>query len=143
MEALFDTNGGIGDVEWRGRLSRLADEQVREQALALENAVIVSWWRHPKSSIDSGTSFEWLRDLGGTLIELYCKCDSAIASERFVSRTRHAGHLDKLRSPEEIEERFKYFESLGPLRIGNLVEVETESVSDLRDVLDRLVSTEV
>jgi shikimate kinase len=46
LEALFDTEG-VGDVEWRTRLSRAADEILREKAVRSEGAVITSWWRHP------------------------------------------------------------------------------------------------
>src|SRR5690349_22393578 len=73
LEALFDSLG-VGDAEWRRRLSRAADEVLRRQALASHGAVLASWWRHPASGEESGTPCEWLRSLPGALVELHCVC---------------------------------------------------------------------
>ena len=41
LEALFESHG-IGDADWRSRLSRLADQELIAQATKLPSAVITS-----------------------------------------------------------------------------------------------------
>jgi shikimate kinase len=93
LEALFESRG-VGDAEWRRRLSRIADQELIERATKLPAAVIASWWQHPRSLAASGTPSEWLRTLRGEVIEIYCVCKPSIAASRFVQRTRHPGHVD-------------------------------------------------
>src|SRR6185436_9292554 len=83
LEALFESLG-VGDGEWRMRLSRAADEVLRRQVLGSRGAVVASWWRHPLSEAPSGTPTEWLSSLPGALIEIYCKCRPETAAERFL-----------------------------------------------------------
>lgn len=137
LDDLFNKQG-IGDATWRTTLSRAADEILREQALQSDGSVIVSWWRHPASSSASGTPIEWLSELQGGLIEVYCSCDPAVASARFTSRTRHAGHLDRLKSSTDVRKQFEEHAALGPLGLGPLVEVNTDKDVDLADVLSQL-----
>ncbi len=42
--------------------------------------------------------------LPGTIIEVFCRCDQAVASARYRARagTRHAGHFDTVRTGEEL-----------------------------------------
>jgi AAA domain-containing protein len=143
LEDLFNEKG-IGDLHWRTTLSRTADEILRERAFRSENSIIVSWWRHPASTIVSGTSIEWLSDLPGALIEIRCICDPTIAAERFRSRIRHRGHLDQSKTPVDLVASFQQQAALGPLGIGHLIEVNTESTVELTDLLSRLnaLSTE-
>ena len=54
LEALFD-GLGVGDADWRRRLSRSADLVLQRLALGAPGAVISSWWQHPSSPIPSGT----------------------------------------------------------------------------------------
>lgn len=139
LEALFNEKG-IGDVHWRSILSRTADEILRERASRSESSIIVSWWRHPASILDSGTPIDWLSDLRGVLIEIYCICDPAIAVERFKSRIRHRGHLDQFKVSADLLAAFQQQAALGPLGIGHLVEVNTEASVELADVLFRINS---
>ena len=134
LEDLFRERG-VGDLEWRATLSRAADEILRDRALRSESSVIVSWWRHPASTSISGTSIHWLSELQGHLIEVHCVCDPLTAADRFKSRTRHAGHLDDVRTPRNLQRIFEQHASLGPLRIGPLLEVNTGEYVDLADVL--------
>src|SRR5438105_13412545 len=62
LEAMFDDEG-VGDGEWRTRLSRAADDVLKEKAFQSNGAVITSWWRYPASDLDSGTSVEWIASL--------------------------------------------------------------------------------
>lgn len=45
-----------------------------------------------------------LRRLPGTVVEVFCRCDRAVALERYRARTgsRHAGHFDADRYVEEL-----------------------------------------
>jgi glucokinase len=106
LEALFESRG-IGDAGWRRRLSRIADQELIEQAIKLPAAVITSWWHHPKSSVTSGTPSEWLLSLQGEIVEIYCVCRPSVAASRFVGRNRHAGHVDSRHTFEGLLASFK------------------------------------
>ncbi|HSK80831.1 MAG TPA: AAA family ATPase [Thermoanaerobaculia bacterium] len=137
LEALFDSLG-VGDAEWRKRLSRAADEVLRRQALHSHGAVIASWWRHPASHEESGTPSEWLRSLPGALLELHCACKPEVAAERFLARKRHEGHLDRFKSHTEILAGFRQLATLGPLGVGRVVEVNTEQRPELAALLSEI-----
>lgn len=139
LEDLFNKKG-IGDVHWRTILSRAADEVLREQACQSDGSVIVSWWRHPASTLASGTPTEWLLELRGTLIEINCSCDPAIAVDRFKSRIRHSGHLDQFKTHGDLLAIFQQQAALGPLGIGRLVRVNTERNVKLEDVISEIDS---
>lgn len=139
LEDLFNEKG-IGDVHWRTILSRTADEILRVRASRSESSIIVSWWRHPASTLVSGTPIEWLSDLRGSLIEISCICDPAIAVKRFKSRIRHRGHLDEFKSSADLLAAFQQQAALGPLGIGRLIEVNTETTVELADVLSQIIS---
>jgi hypothetical protein len=138
LEALFD-GLGAGDTEWRARLSRAADRVMCRQAGRMRGAVLSSWWRHPKSSAESGTPVGWLRLLPASVVELHCRCRPPIAAERFIARTRHAGHLDDLKTQAELLASFEESAALGPLGLGRVVEINTEDPPDLDAVLLALV----
>ncbi len=125
LEALFDSLG-IGDADWRTRLSRSADEVLRRLATQMNGAVLASWWRHPKAEGESGTPIEWLSSLPGKLVEVYCVCEPRIAAGRFLGRTRHAGHLDRMKNPEDLAADFERLAALGPLGVGTGVRASTE-----------------
>ncbi len=143
LEKLFNEKG-VGDAQWRTELSRAADETLREQtlrskkALRSDGSVIASWWRHPASSSSSGTPIDWLSELQGELIEVHCICSPVVAAERFITRKRHSGHLDRLKSSVDLLKQFEQHASLGPLHIGRLIEVNTEGDVELADVLSEI-----
>ena len=137
LEALFN-NEGIGDAAWRTRLSRAADEVLREKALCEGGAVITSWWRHPSSQVDSGTPVEWLSSLPGIMIELHCVCSPQVAAERFLSRKRHEGHLDHLKTRAEVLANFQQQAALGPLGIAQVLEVNTEQRVEINALLAQI-----
>ena len=139
LEDLFNEKG-VGDLNWRTSLSRAADDVLRERAGRSDSSVIVSWWRHPSSTSLSGTPIEWLSKLQGTLIEVNCVCDPAIAVERFKTRIRHRGHLDHLKTNDDLLPAFQQQAALGPLGIGRLVSVNTEGNVELEDLLSGIYS---
>ena len=125
LEALFDKHG-IGDGAHRSALSRDADLELETRAMSLPGAVLVSWWRHPASRVESGTPTGWLSRLPRQIVELHCRCRPEVACERFFARTRHPGHLDQLRNPAEELARFRTFDAFGPIGLATVVEADTE-----------------
>lgn len=139
LEALFESLG-TGDADWRLRLSRSADLVLQRQAMRSYGAVLASWWKHPRSPFESGTSPHWLHALPGQLIELHCCCKPEVAVQRFFARQRHAGHLDDSRSEQEDFLRFQEAADWGALGAGRLVEVNTEQPFELLALLDEIAS---
>jgi hypothetical protein len=138
LESIF-RRAGVGNEEWRRKLSREADCELRRQAERSSGAVLCSWWKHPRSEVESGTPSEWLSSLQGRLIEVHCRCSAATAARRYASRTRHPGHLDGFRSEEELRASFTVQASFGPLGIGSLVEIDSENAMDLQAVADAVI----
>jgi hypothetical protein len=137
LEAMFKSRG-VGNAQWRTQLSRAADEALQESALRTDNAVVASWWRHPASRVDTGTPVEWLSSLPGVVVELYCVCSPQVAAERFVSRRRHEGHLDHLKTHAELLASFQQQAALGPLGVGRIVKVDTEGDVERRTLLAQI-----
>ncbi|MEU5219571.1 AAA family ATPase [Streptomyces sp. NPDC020807] len=111
LEALYDSLG-VGDQQWRRRLSRAADDVLYATAADAGRAVLVNWWHRDSSPAR-------LRALGGRLVEVHCACDVALVAERFRSRQRHPGHLDRELTPEALRERVAGWAARpGPLGVG-------------------------
>lgn len=147
LEALFDSLG-IGDADWRKRLSRSADEVLRRLATQMEGAILATWWRHPKAGGESGTPIEWLPSLPGKRVEVHCVCDPRVAAERFLGRTRHGGHLDSTKNSEGLVAGFERLAALGPLGVGTVVRASTDGDGSgfgglVREILDHLQSTKI
>jgi RimJ/RimL family protein N-acetyltransferase len=137
LEAMFNSQG-VGNAEWRTRLSRAADEILQEKSARADGAVITSWWRHPASRVDSGTPVEWLLSLAGVAVEVHCVCDPHIATERFLTRRRHEGHLDKFKTHAKLLVSFQEQAALGPLGFARLVKVNTEQSIELETLLAQI-----
>ena len=134
LESLFETKG-IGDAEWRSKLSRESDRLLEERAMNSDGAVIVSWWRHPLSKSTSGTPVDWLSQLTSNVVEVYCTCDPTVAATRFQQRRRHDGHLDRNKLHSDLVESFKEQAAFGPLGIGRLIKVDTNQEIDEQDLI--------
>ena len=122
LEQLFDERG-VGDVEWRQRLSLASNHLFRGEAEAQRRVVLASHWRPPGLDGPSGTPTEWLSKHYDRVVELYCLCPVEVASRRFTTRSRHAGHLDGRRTPEEVEAWMRRYERHLPLGIGTQVRI--------------------
>lgn len=133
LESLF-VSLGVGDAAWRSRLSRAADHLLGELVERSAGAVVVSWWRHPLSEMDSGTDTAWLLSLSGRVVELHCDCRAEVAADRFFGRARHAGHLDGYKSVAEELSKFQRVRALGPLGVGPVFVCNTEFPVDVRAV---------
>jgi|SRR6185312_765048 len=134
LEALFE-GLGVGDAEWRNRLSRAADVVLQRLAAQTAGAVLASFWRHPRTSGESGTPPGWIAALSGKVVEVHCLCPPEVAAERFLARKRHDGHLDRDKRREDLVADFARLAALGPLGIGPLVRVDTGGIVDLGGVL--------
>ena len=133
LEASFTRAAPI-DPEERFLLSRRADGNLRKRAEYLGRAILVSFWRRPELSATSGTPTEWIARLP-QVIEVHCTCAPETAATRFLARSRHPGHGDADKDPGEILAQFQGLAALGPLGVGPLVEVSTETAPSITPVL--------
>jgi tRNA uridine 5-carbamoylmethylation protein Kti12 len=129
LERLYETRG-VGDAVWRRALSREADRILQHDATASDGAVLVSLWHMAGMPHDSGTPCEWLSALSTHIVHVHCVCDPHAAARRFIQRTRHHGHLDDAKRPDEIVERIRALSSLPPPVIGTRIDVDTTRTPD-------------
>lgn len=130
LERLFDAKG-VGDIAWRRALSRESDVLFRAEAERSSGAILVSFWRLPGMPPESGTATDWLPGLSTRIVNLHCECPPTIAAARYNQRRRHRGHLDDLRSHEEVRTTIKSVADLKPLEIGTRVQCDTLFEVDL------------
>lgn len=136
LEARFP-GGSIADEE-RARLSRLADHDLQQAVGSVPSAVVVSWWRPVGTDSPSGTPTDWLFDLEQR-IELHCIYEPRVCAERFVTRTRHPAHGDsRWHDLDDIEDRFRQRQDLGPLGIGPIVTVDTTDQVNIDSVVESI-----
>lgn len=138
LERLFESHPQI-DTALRQRLSRESDQLFIEQARALDSAVLVSFWRPPDRSVNYGTPTAWLNSSDLLVIELHCRCDPAVAYERFINRVRHPGHNDVQRL-DGLAQQMENLAAIGPLGLWPLVEIETNDLRALDDLTSAAVS---
>jgi len=125
LERLFDEKG-VGDADWRRRLSREADAILqRDVSASSTGAVVTSFWRVPGMADDSGTPTDWLIALAAPVVHVRCECPPAIAAERFLRRSRHPGHLDGSRSSADVRSSIEAMAALGPPALGRHVSIDT------------------
>ena len=57
-----------------------------------------------ESSFHRSVAASELHALPGEVLEVFCRCDLEVAASRYRARacTRHAGHFDQIRTPEEL-----------------------------------------
>jgi adenylylsulfate kinase-like enzyme len=137
LEGLYEALG-IGDADWRRRLSRASDEIFQRLAQRSCGAVLTSFWRNAGMPADSGTPAEWISSTSERLVEVHCLCDPEIAAMRFTKRIRHPGHLDSTRRGEDVLSQFQALAAMGPLGLGKLLTVDTAKEIDLSLVVDQV-----
>ncbi len=130
LEDLFRL-AGIGDPAWRRQLSQRADVAFQRAALAEPAAVLTSWWKHPASTLDSGTPTSWLVTPPGLALEVHCTCDPSVAADRFLRRRRHPGHLDERWSRETLLAMLMEQRRHGPLFPARSLVIDTQDPLDL------------
>ncbi len=136
LDMLF-AERGVGNVEWRTALSREADERFVDAAQQLGGACLVSWWRRPRSSTQSGTPTEWLSNLATPIVEVHCRCHVDTAVDRFLDRQRHPGHLDSIRTRSSLLTEFSNFDAR-PLGVGPVVDCDSEAEVDVTSLLQSI-----
>jgi predicted kinase len=78
-----------------------------------------------------------LSRLPGQVVEVFCRCRREVAAARYAARagTRHAGHFDRQRSPEELWND----EVAEPVAGGwPLIELDTNNAVDFNDLVRRI-----
>jgi hypothetical protein len=130
LERLFDAKG-VGDAAWRRALSRESDALFRDEAERSNGALLVSFWRLPGMPPDSGTPTDWIPTLSARIVNLHCECPPTIAAARYCQRRRHPGHLDDIKSRDEVLRTIQGVAGLKPLEVGARVECDTSFEVDL------------
>jgi thymidylate kinase len=134
LERLFESKG-VGDAAWRRALSRESDKILVKEAEASSGAVLVSFWRVPGMSPQSGTPIGWLASLHGCVVNIHCSCDPQVAARRFLQRKRHPGHLDGERSYPKVAASFRELALLAPPEIRMRIGVDTTQEPNIADLV--------
>jgi predicted kinase len=118
----------VADVEASRQLGRAAvAAMIAVAAQAPLGAVI-------ESNFYRSFAVELLSQLPGNVVEVFCRCDQAVAAERYRARagTRHAGHFDTVRSADELWND----EICEPVAGGwPVLEIDTNQAFDLLTVM--------
>lgn len=127
LDALFDSE----PLTDPGRRSAgVPMKQFVSEALATDEAVVVSSWRRPELSESSGTPTAGLEQ-SVDLVEVFCDCPPLVAIRRFEARRRHVRHDDQIRGNNDLLNQFTALASLGPIGVGSLVCVDTSTYVDV------------
>ncbi len=126
LETLFETRG-VGDADWRHKLSREADVLFKQEAESKNKVVLVSHWRPKDALVNYGTPSDWLTDTYSTVIEVYCNCSTSVAANRFTSRVRQTGHVDESRTSIEIDEWLSEYAAHLPIGLGRCILINSAS----------------
>jgi glucokinase len=137
LERLFELRG-IGDANWRRRLSRESDLIFQWESENSAGGLLVSHWHLPGMPVDAGTPTEWLARLSTRIVNVHCECPIELAAARYRQRKRHRGHLDYANSPTEILESIRALASLQRAALGERVSVNTSVEIDLVNLIERI-----
>ena len=136
---------GVGDRVWRQSLSLRSNRLFEKDAQQHLHVILISHWRPEGYSKYSGTPIAWINAHYDRVIEVYCQSTIDDATNRFVQRERHPGHLDKEKSRKEIVEWMHRYEEYLPLNLGGLVTINNTSnlsVIGVADSIRRLINYE-
>jgi predicted kinase len=127
-EALMDVLGWPSSIEESLTLGRAAVMALLEVASTSRGAVLDSTF--------FPYAFPRITALPGPLIEVRCSCPKAVAQARYRARTgtRHGGHLDLERQPDELWNE----QNSAPLGIAPVIIVDTTAPVDVSDIADRI-----
>lgn len=87
-----------------------------------------------ESNFYRSVAVERLGRLPGTVVEVFCRCDRAVANDRYRARarTRHPGHFDSVRTAEDLGND----DVTEPVSGGwPVLEVDTNHPVDVTDVV--------
>jgi adenylate kinase family enzyme len=127
-EALTGALGPPATIEESRRLGRAAVMAMLAMARSAPGAVLDSTF-YPYT-------VPHLERLNGMLIEIRCRCPREVAQMRYLARseTRHPGHFDDERPPEELWNEHH----TEPLGLGPLIEVDTTVAVDVGPLAERI-----
>src|SRR6266566_7872719 len=118
-EALADALG-LGDEEWSNRVGDAAAEVLFRLSATFTDAIAEGWWRGARRGRALG-------EFAGA-VEVFCRCDPAVAVRRVRSRHgagRHPIHRD-VSNPSIIAQAAATAATVLPLGLGGpLIEVDT------------------
>lgn len=129
-EALFDALGGSAcDAAHSKRLSDAAMEVLFALAAHCPRVVLDANFKpcEPRQR-------DRIAGLGGTIVEVYCRCAPEEAALRFERRAeaRHPAHALKRLTPEMLAQYDR------PVAIGTVIEVDTSTPPDFAALLQRV-----
>lgn len=127
-EALADALGQPADVEQSRRLGRAAVRVMLRVAADCPGAVLDSTWFPEVRPL--------VEQLPGPLVEVRCVVSLDVARSRYDARaaTRHPGHLDRLRTEQEL-----WGSPSEPLGVGPVVRVDTDGPVETADVAAKVL----
>ena len=127
-DALMGVLGPPATVEDSRRLGRAAVMAMLALAKSALGAVLDSTF-YPYT-------VPHLTRLDGVVVEVRCRCPREVAQQRYQARsaTRHTGHLDDERPPEELWNEHH----LTPLGLGPLIEVDTTAPVDIAGLAEHV-----
>lgn len=124
-EALMDRLGAPATVEESRKLGAAAVTALLRLARGCNAAVIDSTWY--------AYTLPLVRELPGSVVEIRCRVDAAVAQDRYGRRVRDERHLDALRTEDEL-----WSGEVLPLGVGPLIEVDTNEPVDVPDLVNRI-----
>lgn len=129
-EALFDSlRGPAGDQAYSKRLSAAAMDMLFALAAHCPRVVLDANFRP-----DDPHQREHVAALGGTLVEVHCRCAPDEAMRRYARRaeTRHPTHALRRITPELIARHDP------PMGLGRVIEVDANAPVDFEALLQRV-----
>ena len=88
----------VPDVEASRQIGRAAVRAMLALATESRRGAVL------ESNFYRSVARDELGALPGCVVEIFCRCDAAVAARRYRARagTRHAGHFDAVRTPDEL-----------------------------------------
>jgi predicted kinase len=128
-EALMDVLGYPASVEQSRTLGRAAVMAMLNVAASSQDGAVLDSTFFPYA-------FPRLKSLPGSLVEVHCRCPRALAVARYSARspTRHAGHLDADRQPDELWNE----QNTRPTAIAPAIVVDTTAPVDVKAVVRQI-----
>jgi len=124
----------VPDVETSRQLGRAAVRAMLAVAAEAPRGVVI------ESNFYRSVAAASLRRLPGSLVEVFCRCEREVAAARYRERagSRHSGHFDSIRTPDELWNE----EVAEPVAGGwEVVEVDTTRPVHLAEVMRTLRRT--
>ncbi len=139
LENLFEDQCPVS-LHDRRRLSILSDVEFEKAARKANRAVLVSHWRPVSGPNNTGTPVDFVTDHFGRVIEVHCVCSVETAVSRFRARVRHQGHMDAVKSYDDVKKQIQVLERGYPLGIGIQLSLVTSGKVSYDKLLDRIRS---